>query len=270
MGKDLLKDNMGKWFILLAVIVIAFILANKSLDEKIKDVWNKPVFNVKEKVNSAVIQNTPRKPLLSLEANDDTVFLYGQVSEENSETLSQKIIDLNSVRKTLPILLVIDSPGGVVFPGTKVISAIESSKRPLYTVCYGLCASMAAMIHQYGHKRYMTDRSVLMFHNAAGGANGELNKMISQLTFIDRFVGKMEAYIEKRAQLSHDQYVKMIDSELWIDADDSLTRHFSDQTVTINLQKVKKTTILPFMEYRKHKAKEDDDMFINTVVNEIK
>lgn len=266
MFKDFLRDSMFKWFLLLAAIAIAFVLSNKSVDDKIKDVWNKPVFNVKE-VAKPIVQRPLRKAPTSLEANDDTIFLYGQVADENSESISQKIIDLNSTRKTIPILLVIDSPGGAVFAGTKIISAIESSKRPVYTVCYGLCASMAAMIHQYGHKRMMVDRSVLMFHNASGGAQGDVNKMISQLTFIDRFVGKMESYIEKRSQTTHEQYVKMIDSELWIDAEDSLDKHFNDEIVTINLQKVKKQTLLPFSEYRKNQHEEDELLFINNIVN---
>ena len=33
--------------------------------------------------------------------------------------------------------------------------------------------ALAAIIHQYGHKRYQVDRSELMFHPASGGVEGE-------------------------------------------------------------------------------------------------
>jgi ATP-dependent Clp protease, protease subunit len=200
--------------------------------------------------------NQPRimpKPLLRITAGtNDTLFLFGEVAEDNSASISQGILALNTANSTIPILLVIDSPGGAVFAGSKVISAIEASKRPVYTVCYGLCASMAAMIHQYGHKRFMTNRSILMFHNASGGVSGEVNQMLSQLNFIERFCYKMDLFIANRAHVNYREFQHYLDSQLWIDSQDATAVGFNDRIVSLNLANVKKTSLLPFVNRIKH------------------
>lgn len=196
-----------------------------------------------------------KKPVTHISAeNNNTLFLFGEVAEENSEAVSQGILALSESGSADPILLVIDSPGGAVFAGSKIISAIEASKRPVYTICYGLCASMAAIIHQYGTKRLMTNRSILMFHNASGGAQGEVNQMLSQLNFVDRFCLKMDIYISNRAGMSYPQFAHYLDSQLWIDSEDSLSLGFNDGIVSLNLTNVKKTSLLPFMNRAKHTA----------------
>lgn len=259
------KINWLTWIILLGAITVAFVLSNKNSNEII----NKSLLDVAElkTSNSICIDkschiNKPKnhtqlkritKSILQLKAEtDSTLFLFGEVNEKNSEAISQKIISLNETTVNKPILLIIDSPGGAVFPGSKIISAIESSNRPVYTICYGLCASMAAMIHQYGEKRYMVNRSVLMFHNAAGGLQGEVNKMLSQLNFINNFCNKMDMYIANRSGIEFKDFVGLVNSEIWIDAEDSLDKHFSDQTVSVNLENVSKETLLPFTN-REHK-----------------
>lgn len=197
--------------------------------------------------------NPVTRPLWHMTAGvNDTLFLFGEVAEENSEAVSQGILSLNDVASTAPILLVIDSPGGAVFAGSKIVSAMEASKRPVYTICYGLCASMAAMIHQYGHKRLMTNRSVLMFHNASGAAQGEVNQMLSQLNFVDKFCMKMDIFIASRAGISYKEFSHLLDSQLWLDAQDASNLGYNDRIVALNLSNVKKTVLLPFMNRTKH------------------
>jgi ATP-dependent Clp protease protease subunit len=136
-----------------------------------------------------------------------------------------------------PIYLVLTSPGGSVLTGGQVIAAIESSKAPVYTVCNVLCASMAAMIFEYGAKRYIGDRSFLMFHPASGGAEGELDKMISRLLSMQRYIGKMEAYTGNKAKLTFEQYKARSAVENWIDGEDAVNSGFADHIATVSLPK---------------------------------
>lgn len=259
-GKDLLS-NWPKWLILLSAIVVAAVLSSKASTINVDSLpqnsvqENTDIKNVTNKVIVPRNGNQPTlvtKPLLYLEAsNDETLFLFGEVEDVNSESISQSIISLNKEKSKKPIILVIDSPGGAVFAGSKIISAIEASKRPVYTVCYGICASMAAMVHQYGTKRLMTNRSVLMFHNASGGAQGEVNQMLSQLHFIDKFCAKMDGYIAERAGMNFTEFSNLLNSQIWIDSEDSLNQRFSDQTVSLNLSNIKKEVLTPFTNHLK-------------------
>jgi ATP-dependent protease ClpP protease subunit len=106
---------------------------------------------------------------------------------------------------------------------------------------------MAAIIHQYGKERFMVNRSLLMFHPAAGGLQGSVDQMRSRLGMIDRYVNKMDAYIAKRAGIPYDRFMVAILTEVWIDAEDSLALHFADKIVNVveDQSQVKILPVLP-------------------------
>lgn len=133
-----------------------------------------------------------------------------------------------------PIYLRIDSPGGSVLDGALLASEMEASKAPIYTVCTRLCASMAAMLHSYGTKRYVSDRAILMYHPASGGAQGQIPNMLSQLTTINRYIEKMVANVVSRSKVSKEEYEKLVAYELWIDAEDSVAKGLSDAIINLN------------------------------------
>ena len=153
----------------------------------------------------------------------------------NAVQAADYIHKLNMENSVDPIFVVLQSPGGSVFAGNVLVSAIQASKAPVYTICNIICASMAAIIHQYGHKRYQIDRSVLMFHPASGGVSGEVDKMFSRLSSVKRIVDKMNFEIASRANLTTDQFKKMWVDELWIDAEDATEQKFTDGLVSTNV-----------------------------------
>lgn len=160
-----------------------------------------------------------------------TLFIYGAVSFEALQT-AKKITKLQ-LESAEPIFLVITSPGGSVLTGAAVISAIQASRAPVYTVCSVLCASMGAMIHAYGKERYMTDRSILMFHPASSGTQGDVDRMASYTGTIKRFVNKLELDVATRAGISFDKYKAMSAIELWIDSEDATNAKFNDKIVSL-------------------------------------
>lgn len=160
----------------------------------------------------------------------NVVFLLGAVAENSAQIAS----DITNKARSGPVTLIIDSPGGSVFDGALIVSAMEAAKSPVNTVCVGLCASMAAIIHQHGVKRYAVNRTVLMFHPASGGLRGTLQQMGSLLGMITRYVDKFDMFIANRAGLTFEQFRAMTVSELWIDAEDALDRKFVDELVTVN------------------------------------
>jgi len=163
----------------------------------------------------------------------NTLFLFEEVLPQNSAELAAKITKLDNGSKE-PLYLLIDSPGGSVFAGAKVISAIEASIRPVYTVCVGLCASMGAMIHSYGHKRLATDRSVLMYHPASGGFQGPFPRAKSLFGTVERYVNKMEVNISTRSGMSREVYEQHVLRDFWIDAEDAKVLNLIDDLVVID------------------------------------
>ena len=65
-----------------------------------------------------------------------------------------------------PIYFYINSPGGSVSAGLTIIDNMRLCKSPIYTVCYGCAASMAALIFSVGEKghRYSLPHGEVMIH----------------------------------------------------------------------------------------------------------
>lgn len=195
--------------------------------------------------NSSTTLVTPNIPTLNLDSklpvtkknvqklvlkSDEVVFLEGYIGP-NSLAVARNILELSKKHK--PVYLLINSPGGSVLDGAQIVSAIESSKEPVYTVCLQICASMAAIIHQYGTKRFSVDRSILMFHDASGGLQGSMPQMKSRLKLLDNYVTKMDANVAMRTGQSLDSFLSKVSNEIWLDAEDAMAQKYSDGLVSV-------------------------------------
>lgn len=158
------------------------------------------------------------------------IVLYGPIMENGNE-IAAHIREAS--QKNDELYLLIDSPGGNVITGGAIVSAIEASPVPVNTVCLQLCASMAAMIHQYGTQRYVVNRSLLMFHDASGGVMGSFPQIMSQMNTFNRFVNKMFAHTAKRSGQQYKDFVSKLGSEVWIDGEDAVQQKYSDGLVNV-------------------------------------
>jgi len=165
--------------------------------------------------------------------NNRTVYIEGEIDERAAKQAEQ--IKRLSYESKKPIFVLINSPGGSVIDGALIISAIEASPAPVYTVCTQICASMAAMIHQYGKERLMVNRAILMFHDAAGGVSGYFPHMISRLNVINRYVSKITNHVAARANVPYTELAAKMHEELWLDTEDAVQKGFADKIVNVLL-----------------------------------
>lgn len=162
------------------------------------------------------------------------VALTGEINA-NVDRVAQKIKDLENISAE-PIYLLIDSPGGSVIHGASLVSVIESSRAPVYTVCMRLCASMAFIVHQYGHKRFMLNRAILMSHDASSGPkSGDMSRIKSIVDFLQKYIDRDSAYIANRAGMNLQDYKNEIMRDMWLDSVSSTERHFNDDIVSLSL-----------------------------------
>lgn len=163
----------------------------------------------------------------------NTVELSGEVTYSSITTVVSKIKKLQQ-SPVDRIYLVISSPGGSVFSGMLLIETIQGSGVPIDTICAGVCASMGAQIHAVGSYRYMTDKSVLMFHPASGGFEGEFETMVSRMNFINRYINKMDSYVAQRAGIPYEEFKKRVRNEYWLDAQEATDGSFNDALVYLD------------------------------------
>lgn len=241
--------------LLLATAIVGKTISNRPVSNNSPTIVNisKPELPLSNEVQTKDIQ-VVGKSLTKLNIDfSRAVFLLGEVNETILQQIAQ--IQQLSTSSSEPIYLMIDSPGGSVFDGYKMLSAMESSRAPIYTVCMSLCASMAAIIHQYGTQRYMFDRATLMFHDAAGGFQGEMKKMQTRLNYINRALEKVDRKIASKIGISYEKYMSLHQNELWIDAEDATKMHFADAVVATEYPMMLQTQLAPPGEEKNKKEK---------------
>lgn len=173
-----------------------------------------------------------KKTIRRLSINPNrTLTVYGEVTYETEEVGKQ--ITALSKHSQEPIVILINSPGGSVLSGEKVVSAMEASRADVYTVCTGMCASMAAIIHAYGTKRLATDRAVLMYHDASAMVGGRVSEMLSILNLIRRKLDKTNHYIANRSKLSYQELLSLEANNFWIDSEDAMEKGLVDGLVVV-------------------------------------
>ena len=117
--------------------------------------------------------------------------------------------------------------------GAELVSYIKSSGMTINTVCNGICASMAAQLHQSGKKRFMAEKSLLMFHPASGGVRGTLEQMLSQLKTIKLYVDRMDQEAVSRSKITYEEFRSLVADEIWLEGVDAIRLGFSDELVLL-------------------------------------
>lgn len=221
-------------------VAVVLVTGLKVFFESTKSKANGPKEVVSAQVTSTpVVAEVKVKPQYKIKRIEDI-----EVNRRNAVLLNVGI-DYRSVTATIAALrklspyaeahyLLLDSPGGSVFDGAQLISYMEASPVPVHTVCVGFCASMAAHIHAHGAKRYMTDRAILLYHPARGGVQGEFENIISQVNFIARYVGKLDAYIAQRSGMPLAEFKAKLRDELTLDSEDATDLKFNDAIVALD------------------------------------
>jgi ATP-dependent Clp protease protease subunit len=222
-----------KYFFVSFVVGALFaILLNTACSTRHTEVTSTKTLSSNEPTTPAAVGANKTREVLQLTVPDSRLVRIDGVIQDMGDTVA-RILTLGQTVE--PLYIELNSPGGDVLEGAMILSAIEAAHGPVYTICNKLCASMAAIIFEHGTYRYAVDRSFVMFHPASGGSQGELDKMVSRLKSVQRFVGKMEAYIAKRAGITFEQYKSLSGVELWLDAEDAVNAVFADKIVSVIL-----------------------------------
>ena len=180
------------------------------------------------------------------------LFLYGQilsVDEDevgllNSSMISNlidDILDYNRMDREIapeerePILLYINSPGGETNEGFALISMMELSKTPIYTVNMGEWSSMAFLIGIAGKKRFSLPNATFLLHDGFGIAGGTLNKLHDRMEFekrIEEEVIKPHVLKCSHGKMDSDTYNQKKREEYYMLPEDALALGFIDEIVT--------------------------------------
>ena len=102
------------------------------------------------------------------------IFISGEIDDTLSNLVVAQLLYLDSLNHE-DISLYINSPGGSVTSGLAIYDTMNFIKSNVSTICYGICASMAAVLLSSGTKgkRYILPNADVMIHQVLGRSEGQ-------------------------------------------------------------------------------------------------
>lgn len=185
------------------------------------------------------------------ELNDRRLYLYGTIiSIDRAERedhydasitsyLVEQIFEYNRLDSGIatedrePIRLYINSPGGEMTEGLALVSAIELSKTPIYTINVGAWSSMAFLIGICGHKRFSLPNMTFLMHDGSTFTFGSANKVQDRIDFEKRVEQEViKNHVLKHSKMDPVDYDALARVEWYLLPEDALKHGFIDEIVT--------------------------------------
>lgn len=156
-------------------------------------------------------------------------------SDVNSATCSLLIKSMLTLEKEdagAPITLLITSGGGDVFSGLGLIGVMQNLGCPVYTVCVGYAASMAAVILASGSKRSIYKDSYVMIHQPKS-ATGWMQQtdFDVQAELMSKLRLQSEKLLAGHSKLSAEEFHALTERDCWCDAERTLRLGLVDEII---------------------------------------
>ena len=132
-----------------------------------------------------------------------------------------------------PIRLYINSPGGDVTEGFAIVSVIELSQTPVYTINVGQWSSMAFLIGITGHRRFSLPHATFLMHDGKTFTFDSGNKAQDRMDFEKRFEKEVvRTHVLKHSRMEPTEYDALARVECYMLPEDALRSGFIDEIVT--------------------------------------
>lgn len=166
--------------------------------------------------------------------NDDIITLYTEINDNTAKFIINRLNKLSEDKKNnKPILFYINSIGGDISAGIRIINAMMVSRRPVYTINVGIAASMSAYIFSHGKLRIMLPNTTLMFHHASISISGDIESVTGRILDIRDTMERLDRYVCDRSGYNYNMYRFKISNEWWIDMKQASELGFVDSVTLI-------------------------------------
>lgn len=174
------------------------------------------------------------KNFYNLSKNDGKkaeLLIYGEIgsgwfSEISAEAINEELKLIGEVEE---IDVRVHSPGGSVFEGVAIYSALKNHKAKINIIIDGYCASIATVIAMAGDTVEMGLGTTFMVHNPLTVTQGnadELKKMAETLNVLGE--NMIDIYMTK-FNGTREEMKKLMDEETWLDPESALEKGFINQ-----------------------------------------
>lgn len=122
----------------------------------------------------------------------------------------------------------ISSPGGYIFAGSQIYSAIRGYRKGSVEIqITGLAASAASVIATAGYC-LMSPTSLFMIHNVSGGARGDYREMETAAEMLRECNRSLIGAYTEKTGMSEAELQELMDRETWLSASRAVELGFVD------------------------------------------
>jgi len=164
------------------------------------------------------------------------LFIFRDICSGSALNIIEEIKTLDNISNK-PITIWINSGGGSVNDGYAIIDAMRMARSPIATIITGEACSMGGIISVAGDVRLMTENSVWMAHDLAGGVWGDYTtKVIDRVKYLAGEQKRGETILRSFTKLSEAELKQSRHGELWLFPDDCLEKGIVDSVIRLNGQ----------------------------------
>ena len=159
---------------------------------------------------------------------ENTVTLRGEVSNDSVAKVTNEIL----LSKADHLYLFIDSPGGSIFAGLRLISALHASDKKV-TCIANTAISMAFVILQACDQRLILDKALLMQHVAAYSLEGQEPNNTTWAAFFHKLMYDLDSRQAKRLDMTADAFRAKTRNDWWMWGQEAIENKAADKIVDV-------------------------------------
>lgn len=128
----------------------------------------------------------------------------------------------------------INSPGGSVFDGSEIYTALKEYPANVVVKVVGMAASAASLIAMAGNKVLMSPTAQMMIHNASMPADGDYRAMDHASEWLQKTNETARNAYKLKTGIDDAELKAMMDHETWMTPADAVQKGFADEVMFLN------------------------------------
>ena len=167
------------------------------------------------------------------DADEAEVFIYGEIGDtfwDDGITAKDFVDQLNGLSDAVKTIRVrINSPGGSVWDGYTMHSALKNHPARVVVEVDGLAASSASVIAMAGDTIRMGELSMMMIHRASSGVWGDADELRKTAELLDQVDGQITEVYHRRSARPLDEVRELLAAETWFTPTEAVAAGFADE-----------------------------------------
>ena len=173
----------------------------------------------KRKEKTAVVEpKSEQDVVFNLHNKQRTVFVTGTIDDKQAHRVVAQLVHLNYLNAKEPIVMVINSGGGVVTSGYAILDTMRAIEAPVVTYAVGHAESMAAILLASGERgrRFCAPNARIMIHQPHHSMSGMTSDILIKATKAEETRTALTGTLVETTGKSFEEVEKALDRNTYL------------------------------------------------------